>query len=486
MAAKPGAKPSVGDLTAAIQVEQAKQSGKVLDSAGQWVQAKQLVGKAVMCPDCATSATPQTAELVEVEGGTGWACRSCGSTGLPEQLLGNPNAVLRAGGAENYDSGMPWIVRPDGKVARYSRASSFTKPLEDTFMLHRRDQRSQAIGTLRAPQLVLETERAVQRETLIDDADSEAKKQLDILVNLAMREGGSWVKADRGTLFHTVVEHLDLGRPVPAGLVSDHLRDVFLAALAERTKVLAELDYVCLAREVFVVHDGLEAAGALDSLAIVTLPDHDTVPEHLRGVRVVVVADDKTSNELSYAGMAYSAQQAIYVDGLVYNPGTGQRVKLDHYVAELLRARGIDPGDGTPRLTSEVALILHAPLDHDDASFHAVVVPLDKGRAAAEHNVVTRAMRSESPKWLAAPALSSSSPRAVEAPAQVMPTIPTQAERTPLPSTGDPISDRIRDAASYDDLRRLYLELEPTGAWTPLHTELAGARKALLQAEVAA
>ena len=490
--------PSVADL---CQVETLRQSGTVIPpdstlAAGVFVGAKTLVGRAVMCPDCSGSDNPQTAAVVD----GGWQCAVCGSFGTAMDLLGNPNAVLRAGNrTDRDDAGMPWVIPAGGGTPiRYARASSYAKPLEDAYLLHWRDQRAQALGTLADASIVLETEKVAALGTRIDAVGEDQKDALDVLIKVAMKNGGAWDKADRGTRFHTVREHVETGRTVPETTLLPGEMEAHGGHLASVDATLTDYAATCLAREVFVVNDDLAAAGALDALYLMTLPtDDDRVPERLRGTRMIAVGDNKFGASMDFAGISYTAQQAIYVDGSVYNPGTGARVTLAAYAERLCRERGIEP---VP-LCTDVAFILHTPLDADPVT-HLITVPLAEGRAAALHAQESRRMRAAAsgPKgWLRptsthrAPGVAApvAVPESVE-PVEVEVAVAAAPRSSPAPAVVPPVDgleraiDRVlTTSASAEDgyaaLKELYHIGIAAGTWTAAHTARAAARRADLE-----
>ena len=432
--------------------QQIKKGEAIPVGGGDPVQAKALVGTAVRCPDCSTDGRQVAAEIVD----GGWACWSCGSAGTAEQMLGKSGCVLRSG------DGRPWIIGTDGKVRQYRRASSAAEPMEDAFAFHKRDLRAAVLGILRNPLLALQVEVAVPAGALIDDLEQQHRVALDEVVEEAMRTGGAWLKADLGTLLHRVGECRDQGLSEPD--YPPHC-DVTLKA---RQLVLEKYDFIWLARERFVVNDEDQIAGSFDGVAIITLPDHPSVPKHLRGKRVIVVVDDKYGRHMDLGGLSHTTQQSVYNGGDLYDPATGRRVPLMSLI----------PEGETAVWTSEVSVILNQPAGGNES--HLIVVPLENGRAAVAMSQDLLAMRNDAKRWL------------LPADTCVVEVAPVAASAS-IPNVSTPvnrISDEIAATTTIEDLLALReREQQPVDygngrvlvPWTSDHEDLAAARAALLK-----
>lgn len=215
----------------------------------------------------------------------------------------------------------PLIVPPDGgKPVGYSRVSSFGKVLEDTYNLTQWSARMAIVGAVKDPSLAAQIAGIINRH---EDPVSEAKADLNKLVDRAKDIAGANVASSTGTAVHSFTEVLDGGgtpEAVPAAL------QPVLDAYQWGTTSLRMLE-----SELFVVVDDITAAGTLDRL--VELPDGR-----------VVVADLKTGKDEPRYGNGVTTQVAIYAHGLRYDPETCERAPLH------------------PDLDITTGLLIHLPL----------------------------------------------------------------------------------------------------------------------------
>lgn len=262
------------------------------------------------------------------------------------------------------------IVPPGGgKEVGYRRASAFGAPLEADFLLTEWKKRQVARGIARTSHLAIAVTRAEKR--LLDaeergdwTAAKAAKEELNELCEAAMKAVGSDAKASIGTSAHHIYECVDLGQDpghVPVTLRPD--------LTAYRMLVAPRFRMVSVER--FIVHDDLKSSGTLDRAAELLVPmtptdDKGRVVGDEIPAGEVILADVKTSQDMSFAGCKFAVQCYIYATGTPYNTKTKSRE---------------DWGHRTPR--SDWGLILHAPSEQGKAALYWV--NLSGAREAAWH-----------------------------------------------------------------------------------------------------
>lgn len=277
--------------------------------------------------------------------------------------------------------GRPEIVPPDGgRKVGYRRASSFGSPLESTWNLDLWKLRQVARGIARRDDLSIAVTRA---EIGLTDPNPHkakaAKKELDKLCEQAMEVVESGAKASIGTSAHALYERLDLGLPlghVPTLLEAD------LMAYNE----LTQLRFRMVSVERFIVHDELRVAGTLDRAARLRVPmvpvdcDGRVLGEEIPAGEVIL-ADVKTSQDMSFAGCKFAVQCYCYATGTPYNTTTNVREPWGH---------------ATPR--ADWGLIIHAPSGQGTAGLHWV--DLTGSREAALHALEVHEWRGKRGKTL--------------------------------------------------------------------------------------
>lgn len=208
-------------------------------------------------------------------------------------------------------NGAPLVSDPANpdKRLRYSRPSSYAKPLDDEEALvnWRIDKAIQ--GVARSPALAAEA-------SAVKDEDKEAKKALR---NKALDKGAANESADMGTALHAMtarVEDPDDYFDPPEQYVDD---------LQAYVRALASYGLVSEYVEVHIVNDGFRAAGTADRIYRTTMPLVDpsgtTWP-----VGTLFLADIKTGKKLDFSLPGYCVQCAIYADGMFYDVVTATRL----------------------------------------------------------------------------------------------------------------------------------------------------------------
>lgn len=256
-------------------------------------------------------------------------------------------------------------------------------------------------------------------------AHAEDSKQLDKIADAAMEAAESSAGATTGTALHTFTEKLDTGRDV--GNVPDTLRP----DLDAYTKVTANL--TTLAVEQFTVLDDLKVAGTFDRLV------------EFEGTRYI--ADLKTGR-IDFGAQKIAIQLALYSRAQVYDIPTGARTPLND-------------------VDQDWGIVIHLPAGRGECTLHWV--DLAAGWEAVERAAWTRQWRSR--KDLMTPV------------AAHRLTVPTAAAAPPPPPvavvpTLEQLAEWIAIAPSADALGQLWTI--HGDLFTSAHTELAGARHALL------
>lgn len=256
--------------------------------------------------------------------------------------------------------GRPEIVPPSGgRKVGYRRASSFGSPLESDWNLQLWAKRQVARGIARRDDLVIAVTRAEVGLTDPDpDVVREAKSRLDALAEEAMQVVESGAKASIGTSVHDICELLDTGRD-PGHIPSTVRADV------DAYRALTGPRFEMVSVERFVVHDELRVAGTLDR-AVKLRREMVTPDGTILDAGVVLIGDQKTSQDMSWAGCKFAVQCLVYAEGTPYDTATGKREPWGH---------------DAPR--TDWALIIHTPSMQGTAALYWV--DLDNARRAAQH-----------------------------------------------------------------------------------------------------
>ena len=218
-------------------------------------------------------------------------------------------------------SGRPLLIPRGVAVADenrvpYTRASSLGDLLEEFSFLWKWKMRGLAKGLADSMDLI----RLVAAEDYTcgfaedEQANRQAGRNIDQVIERAMDRAGIAMKADYGTAIHLRTE------PGNKGTDPDEKQRVDQASCWDLWR---ELGVVHLGTEIFTANDELRTAGTFDHLSYVP------------GLGVIVT-DKKTSSK---AKANYDIQLADYAYSDVYDKDTDQRMTLEEYV----EAQGWDP-----------------------------------------------------------------------------------------------------------------------------------------------
>lgn len=176
-----------------------------------------------------------------------------------------------------------------GKTRSWTRATTWSQTIADTFALTHWQLRMTAIGLSRRPDLV------AQVATIVDPDDKGQKRKLDEFCKDAQEHAGASTRSNLGTALHSFLEHVDMGRDVhiPAPWSDDVA--AYQQALADHQVVVSKnyVERICL--ETY-----FQIAGTMDRL--VRLPDHE----------LPLVLDVKSGRDLAYSWTEIAIQLAIY------------------------------------------------------------------------------------------------------------------------------------------------------------------------------
>ena len=327
-------------------------------------------------------------------------------------------------------SGRPLLIPRGVAIADenrrpYTRASGLADHLEEFSFLWKWKMRGLAVGLAQSMDLV----RLAAAETytcgFTDDvkANRASGRRVDEIIERAMDRAGVDMKADYGTAVHARTEPDNDA----TGIDPDEMQAMDVASCWD---LWAELGVVNIGTEIFTACDELMSAGTFDHLSYV--PGYG-----------IIVTDKKTSAK---AKASYDVQLAGYSRSDVYDKDTDQRQTLEEYVA----AAGWDPS----LINRSVGLIWWIKGGKTQARF----LDLDAGWEAAKIAAWIRDNRRNMP---------------------VAKDVTGQIRRT-VSEQRDTLLTRIQQAATMEDLNRLWGNPAAQAIWTPTHTEAAKARKEAL------
>jgi hypothetical protein len=225
-------------------------------------------------------------------------------------------------------NGAPMVL-VDGKNERYSRPSSFAKPLDDESALVNWKIDRGCFGVAR--------DRALQARWCainLDDAnDREAKAKLR---EDSISAGRGAERADIGTALHAMSvrfeQDMSFSPPQP-----------YLDSLQAYMNEMTRLNLSTVRTEFHTVNRQYRCAGTADRLYEVcsplVTPDGDVLP-----VGTLVIADLKTGEKLEYSKPAYAVQTYLYASGEFYD------VLNDEFLA-------------TPPINQKWGIVVHMPAE---------------------------------------------------------------------------------------------------------------------------
>lgn len=194
--------------------------------------------------------------------------------------------------------GRPKIILPDSNdTAHYTRATTLAGTLDDTFGLEKWKIRKTAVGLASRDDLLLAIKAAEENDT----------RTIDRACKDAQEAAGINEAATEGTALHRLTDIIDLGEELPT--VPEH-HEASLAAYVEATAHL-QVEAV----EQFLVCDQVQAAGTADRIVRWPGGPHGDGP---------FIADLKTGS-IKHSALKIAMQLAIYANGQMYDPATGER-----------------------------------------------------------------------------------------------------------------------------------------------------------------
>lgn len=291
--------------------------------------------------------------------------------------------------------GRPLVSDPTtGKPVPYQRPSSWAKTIEDTFGLELWSRRNVAYGMARDTSLVA---RMLALPHTLTDWTGDDKKAANKVCEDAQAVAQAHKAADIGTALHRLTERADLGETVDAGPLQERL-DAYRTAM-DVHGVTVHPEWV----ECRMVCDEIGTAGTADR--IVTID----------GRRYI--ADVKTGADLTYAGLGYATQLALYAHSRLYDLATDQRI-------------------ATPEVDLERGVIIHLPANGGPCRLHWIDIAHGWALAQLVGTVKAAQKRKD---WLSE----------IAAPAVTLPVVEQQA-------VGD-----HGTAPTADDVKARLAELEP-------------------------
>src|SRR5262245_38954189 len=219
------------------------------------------------------------------------------------------------------------MVMVNGKNERFSRPSSFAKPLDDESALVNWKIDRACVGVA--------YDRALQAAYVAVASDD--RETLGNLREKAIAAGRGAERADIGTALHAMSvrwERQDEGFAPP---------EPYFSSLCAYGAGLKRLGLVAQRYEFHTVNREYRTAGTADRLYEVTLPF--VTPEgEVLPVGSLLVGDLKTGGKLEFSKPGYAVQLALYASGEFYD------VVADDFVA-------------TPPINQRWAIIVHMPAD---------------------------------------------------------------------------------------------------------------------------
>lgn len=218
------------------------------------------------------------------------------------------------------------MVMVNGKNERYSRPSSFAKPLDDESALVNWKIDRAAIGVA--------YDRALQAAYVAVEQDD--RSTLRELREKAIAAGRGAERADIGTALHAMSVRFEtdmtFSPPQP-----------YLESLQAYMECMTRLNLSTMYSEFHTVNVEYRCAGTADRLyqlgSPLVTPDGDVLP-----VGTLIIGDLKTGEKLEYSKAAYAVQLALYASGKCYD------VLLDDFIV-------------TPAINQKWAFIVHMPAE---------------------------------------------------------------------------------------------------------------------------
>jgi hypothetical protein len=278
----------------------------------------------------------------------------------------------------------PLIKHPEtGELVAYTRASTLGEYIANKGGLHIWDVRNVVRGMGIREDLGW---MAAALPALVDDKkkDGPTNARLSEIADEARIAAGADKKANWGTAVHGFTE------PEQRGIPFGNIPEVMREDVASYWAAIDEVGLVPLASEVFVVCDELQVAGTFDDL-------------YWSFAYGVVVGDKKSGKQDMHKTLI---QLAVYANGQVYDPETGERSPLTSLLPEEFRSLVACPsckgtgdshdaetngrcwdcrgtGEFADILNREHALYVHIPKGEKRTEFYELDIVL--GYEAAQH-----------------------------------------------------------------------------------------------------
>lgn len=216
--------------------------------------------------------------------------------------------------------GRPLLPHPEtNSIEAYTRASTLSNAIENTYNLSLWQQRQVAVGLAQRPDLIA---RVLSSG---DDKDS-----LNRIVTTAQEVAGSAVAANLGTSIHAFTEYADEGSLLPTGL-DGRIR----ASVEAYRQKMTEHNVKVIATERFVANVEIHCAGTFDRIVMIDGQYY--------------IADIKTGNEAFKYAHGAAVQMSVYSRGRLYTKEEGWGSKVSDFV-DLDKALLIYlPASGEPR-----------------------------------------------------------------------------------------------------------------------------------------
>lgn len=229
------------------------------------------------------------------------------------------------------------IRQPDGSTEAYLRVSAVASIFTDKTALTSWKLRNAAVGLADNPHLLAAVQHAVGQPY-----------QLDGIVEQAMAHAGANEASQAGTHIHDLTEQIDAGLTPP-------IPPEYQPVIASYIAAVTEAGIVPVDAEQFIVNDELKVCGSYDRTWLSRSGD-------------VVIGDLKTGKDAHRRPHQIAMQIAMYANGVLYDPATGERTPLD------------------PAISREVGLLIHAPLKGSGCKLYELdlVEAYEWARRAAE------------------------------------------------------------------------------------------------------
>lgn len=279
------------------------------------------------------------------------------TTTTPDDLFTQPRTDAPTG-IERDRWDRPLILQPDGSKKGYVRVSTLAKALDDATALG--DWKARNVAKAVATNADLAQSFAVLDVNAVDEdgRPGEDKKRAAELVSMAMEREKTSAKRESGTAFHKVIELRAQGQEVA-------IHPTLEPAVADWDRKTAGIRW--LGFEKFVVNDRIQSAGTADLFG------------WREGWKLPRIMDIKTGR-VDYSQVSFAMQLAVYAEGKVYDPTTGERSDLPWPVDQ------------------EVGHIIHVNIPDGIVTFYDV--DLVRGRSAIAAALVARLIRKESRKYM--------------------------------------------------------------------------------------